>query len=402
VAASFTGARDRPASEGRRVADVSTQISTALLTQAVPTGGTVILSSDLGRTEKDAAHPPRQYDTAYAVSVVQPLLRGGRVYVATRPIRDAEFDVRVQEAQLQAEILGVTAQTKAAYYNALLVEKIIGVTQDAIARDEDLIEASQALFKAGLVTKRDVYSAEISRADDLVKLARARGELESARNALRDVLGIPIGSDIALRDRNIAFEPVTLALDAWIAMGFQRRPEILGLNETLKKSALNIRVAQNTLLPQVDAIGSYGRAETASTFQKSNSLRGDMWTAGVLFSYPLGNVAARSELARARIEHSRFERELVQQKRLVELQVRAAVIKLDTSLDKMKPLATGVEQAEGKLEIAKARFALGVTTNLDVTDAQEKLLDAETDLLRAVVDYDIGLAELEASIAGPI
>ena len=105
---------------------------------------------------------------------------------------------------------------------------------------------------------------------------------------------------------------------------------------------------------------------------------------------------------RARIEHARFETQLVQTKRLVELQVRTAEIRLRTSLERMKPLAVSVEQAEGKLEIAQARFALGQATNKDVTDAQEDIRDGESDLLRSIVDYDIGLAELEASIAGQI
>jgi len=45
---------------------------------------------------------------------------------------------------------------------------------------------------------------------------------------------------------------------------------------------------------------------------------------------------------------------------------------------------------------------LGQATNFDITDAQEKLLSVETSLLGAIVDYNIALAQLEASIAGPI
>ena len=58
--------------------------------------------------------------------------------------------------------------------------------------------------------------------------------------------------------------------------------------------------------------------------------------------------------------------------------------------------------SEGKLEIAKSRFALGVATNLDITDSQKDLLDAEIDLLESIRDYNIGLAELERSVGGPI
>ena len=393
---------DRIILDGRRISDTSIRTPTAFVSENIPTGASIAVESFFRRTDTAGGRPPREFLANYTVSIVQPLLRGGRIYVATRPIKDAEYDWRIAAAQLQADILTVMALTKAAYYNAVLADLIIDVAQDALARDEALIEASNALFKARLVTKRDVYSAEIIRAQDTETLARAEGNRQLAQNALSDVLGVPIGTETQVRHEAIDFQPIPSDLETWIALANERRPEIMAADEALKKSWLNVRVAQNGLLPNVDLTAAYGRAQTGTSVGRALDFRGDEWTAGLLFSYPLGNVAARSLLSRARIEHARFETQLVQTKRLVELQVRTAEIRLRTSLERMKPLAVSVEQAEGKLEIAQARFALGQATNKDVTDAQEDIRDGEIDLLRSIVDYDIGLAELEASIAGQI
>jgi OMF family outer membrane factor len=113
-------------------------------------------------------------------------------------------------------------------------------------------------------------------------------------------------------------------------------------------------------------------------------------------------VAARSALTRAELEQKRLQQELVHLKRQIELDVRTAVIKLRRSVERMRVLRVGIEQVQGKLEVAQGRFALGEASNLDITDAQQDLLEAQTDLLTATADYNIGLAELEASIAGPI
>jgi outer membrane protein TolC len=180
------------------------------------------------------------------------------------------------------------------------------------------------------------------------------------------------------------------------------RPEILAVEERLGQSALDIRVAHNTTLPQLDLVAAYGKVHRARTFERSLDLRGEAWSAGLVFSVPLGNVAARSALSRAEIEQKRLQQELMQLKRQIELEVRAAVIKLRRSVERMRVLSVGIEQAQGKLEVAQARFALGQATNFDITDAQQDLLDAQTDLLTATADYNIGLAELEASIARPI
>jgi len=322
--------------------------------------------------------------------------------VATRPIRDAEFDLRVAEAQLRAEVLRVASRTKSAYYNVLLAEMVIEVTEVAIQRDKTLVEASQALFDARLVTKRDVFSAELSLAQDSARLVNARADLELARTTLLEIIGLPLGTGFFLLDREVSFEPVPLELERWIATAIKNRPEIVDLEERLAKRLLNIKVARNSLLPQLDLTASYGRSQSASTFGKTLDLAGDVWSAGLVLSVPIGNVAATSALAQAEIEYSRLQEQLAQTKRQIELEVRVTVTKLQKSLQRMETLKVAIDQAKGKLEVGKAQFVLGQATNLDITDALQALLNSETDLLTAIVDYNIGLAELEARIGGPL
>lgn len=373
------------------------------IAEDVPTGATVTLSGDLtGREQTGSESLPRRFRSDLLITLVQPLLRGGGIVVVTRPIQDAEFDLRIEEARLQADILRVTANIKSAYYNMVLAEKIINVTEEAVQRDKTLLEASQALFEGGLVTKRDVFSAEIILAQDSARLVSAQSNLESAKNRLLDVLGLPFATEVILLDTDISFQPVPLALDRWIQTAIARRPETLEIQEELGKSLLNIRVERNDVLPRLDLVASYERFEGEATFGGAFDFTGEAWNAGLVFSVPIGNVAARSALTRAQIEHTRLQQRFLQTKRQIELEVRDAVIKLRRSLERMSVLIAGVEQAQGKLEFARARFALGLATNLDITDAQEDLLDAETDLLSAIVDYNVGLAELEARIAGPI
>jgi outer membrane protein TolC len=118
-------------------------------------------------------------------------------------------------------------------------------------------------------------------------------------------------------------------------------------------------VAKNTLFPQVDLVGSYERSESDSTFGKSTDLDGEAWSAGLTFSVPIGNVAAKSDLIRAEREHALLQEELLQTKRQIELEVRANVIRLRRNLERIKPLQVEIEQAKSKLEVARARFALG-------------------------------------------
>jgi outer membrane protein len=366
------------------------------LHQEVPTGGAVIVSGNwLDDKVVDAGANPLSSSNLVAVEVRQPLLRGGRVYVARRFIRDAEYDLEIQEALLAADVLDVTAQTKIAYYNAVLSERLIEIVKAAIQRDKALVEASNALFEAGRVTKRDVVSAEIQLSKDRIRLASRLAEQEIAQNLLRDVLGTPIGVSLSVSDRNIPFRPIGLQLDAWIESAFENRPELLAIRKSIEKAELETRIRKNDTLPIVDFLGSYQQ-----DYRSNNS--GSGWQVGGLVEVPLGNVAAQRRLSAAKAKQSRIEREYAQSQREIELEVREIEIRLRESIRRMRDLIRGVEQARAKREIAVARFELGRADNFDITDADEDIVSAESDLLRAVVDYASNIALLETRIASPI
>jgi outer membrane protein TolC len=398
VGYSLNASRERPTLEGVPLGVLSTQSVQPFVKETLPTSTTLVLSGDLQRDETQNSGSLEQFNSAVTLSLIQPLLRGGRTYVAMKPVKDAEFDFGVADEGFKSAILKVTARAKSAYYGVLLAEKVIEATDAAIGRDKTLIEASQALFKARLVTKRDVFSAELVLAQDSARLVSAKADLENARNALLDVLGLPIGTGVQLLDREVTFEPVPVEIDRWIELAMKQRPEILALAQRLAKSSLNVQVANNGVLPQLDLVGSYGRAEISSRLGKSFEFSGDVWTAGLVFSIPIGNAAAKATLAQAELEQASLRNSLEQTRRQIQLEVRAAAIKLEKSVERMKSLTLAIEQAKGKLEVGRAQFALGQVTNLDITDAQQSLLSAETDLLTAIVDYKIGLAELEAAV----
>jgi outer membrane protein TolC len=284
----------------------------------------------------------------------------------------------------------------------VLAARLIDVSEKAVERDRSLIEASRALFQAGRGSKRDVVSAEIRLSDDLASLARRRGALERAQLVLRDVLGLPIGEYLAPAEATVPFFPIEFRLERWIDQALRKRPEIRAVLVRLEQSALDVRVAANTVLPKLDAVGLYRRHDFGTSSRKAFGWDSQSWAAGLEFEIPFGNVAARERLESARLRHRRVERELTNVGRSIEVEVRNEVIGLQQNLENLKAQAAKVEQARSKLEIARVRFERGLANNLDITDSQTDLVDAESDLLAAIVDYTNGLARLEASVAGPL
>jgi outer membrane protein TolC len=378
------------------------ELAQVFLRQELPTGARLTLGVDAIRESGDDFGGDDMIEGGAQIELRQPLLRGGRIYVATAPIQDAEYTLGILESQLRAQMLQVTAEAKEAYYNTILAERLIEVSEQAIARDRELIEASQALFRAGRASRRDIVSAEIELSDNLSDLAERRAALDLAQLALRDVLGLGIGEYLKPADPTIPFEPVKLRLGAWIEYALSARPEIRAILYRLQQSELRVRVAGNAVLPKLDLVGVFRREDADTSSSRVWGFGSQFWVAGFEFEVPFGNVAARERLRAAALDYARVERELENQRRLIELEVRAEEVSLRENLEELDAQTDKVEQARQKLEIAQVRYQRGIADNFDVTDAQQDLVDAESDLLGAIVDYTNGLARLEARIAGPL
>src|SRR5262245_24673613 len=192
------------------------EVAQVTVSQQLPTGALLTVGMDGVRDSGDQFNGNDLIQSGAQIELRQPLLRGGRIYVATAPIHDAEYTLGIFESRLRAQVLLVTADAKQAYYNTILAERLIQVSEQAIGRDHRLIEASEALYRAGRASQRDIVSAQIQLSDDLSDLAQRRASLDVAQLALRDVLGLAIGEYLKPADSSIPFEPVKIRVGTWI------------------------------------------------------------------------------------------------------------------------------------------------------------------------------------------
>ena len=381
------------------------QEAQAILRQEVPTGGQVSVGVGYAREFKNEFNENLDDPSlssnlesmselgGLGIEIRQPLLKGGRIFVARREILDAEYDNAIRRAQLRAEILNVTAETKTAYYKVIQALRQIEVIEQALARDAQLVRASDALFEAGRVSKVDLYSAEISLSTDQARLATARADLEIVQNDLRKVVGLPVNVELEVTDRTIPFEPLKIELDSWIERALESRPEMAVMRSRLEKAELAVRVSKNSTLPTLDLRGG---------FQPGFDWESWNWNAGVGFEYAIGNVAAESRLGRSRARQAETRQEYRREKRSIELEVRALEIRLREAIERLKSLILQVETARSKGEIARGRFEMGLASNFDITEADAELVRSESLLLAALVEYASNRALMEASIGGPL
>jgi outer membrane protein TolC len=217
------------------------------------------------------------------------------------------------------------------------------------------------------------------------------------------------------------FAPATVDLDAATRNALERRTDLQQARKTLEATDVNIRFLRNETLPELSASVDYGLSALGGVqFVRApgiglapgevigeerrgfGSVLGDLltndfpaWTVSLNFSYPLGRSPQQANLARTRLERTRTETQVRNQELQVVTQVRQAARQVLTNQQRVQTTRAARELNERRLEAEQRKFAAGTSTNFLVFQAQRDLAVARNNELRAILDYNQSLVDLE-------
>jgi outer membrane protein TolC len=367
------------------------------LSERMPLGGSIRFAHRLTRTSNEADPFIDSPSPIWTISFTQPILKGFGYSIAYSDVKLANLDFQTEQYRLKEVILNTIFLVKAAYFEILGRKQAIASTEAAIERDQKLKEVSQAKVEAKLATRRDVLSAEIILQQDFAELLDARNDYHDALDILKDEMGIDIQRDIHLAVDELDFEPLEIEEERWIGIALENNVSIKLQEALLRRAAFFTKLTGNSRLPDLTLEGSYSRSDGGYLFreERSNQLLGR-----VTLSYPLFNYNARAEHQRAWLEEKKRERVEEDVRREILRRIRSISRTLVKTTERIRILIKNIEAAREKITFATTMFNLGRASNLDVTDAQKDLLQAEVDYAVELAEYYIEQARLEELLGG--
>lgn len=390
---------------------------TATMLQRLPFGSLIGVNYTLNHAKLE----PDRHDTPnylFGVTFTQPLLRGGGWRAGTSEVRSARFDSRIAASELRSRELFVREQAKTAYYETLRNLRLIEVSEQAIARDSQLVALSQSKLDTGLGTKRDVLSAQIQMEQDRGTLVDTQTAFDEALDFLSRVMGISLGGhELRLAAAPVLHEPIPIEEAQWVEKATRDNPILNAARLAVDRNQHLMKVAKNARLPQLDLTFGWTRVNDPDFNElriEENIIRlaqGDSvkdyrttgfkgFTGGVLLTVPLGNKILGNQYRQAELVYRQAYYLAREAENRTVNEVRTAVRALRNNVERLSILEKSIEGARNKLEFANVNFALGRASNLDITDAQKDLVDAETDYVNEVIDYKIQVARIEQLLGG--
>ena len=294
--------------------------------------------------------------------------------------------------QTRADILLATGQ---AYFGVLRAQAVLQVARQTVEERQLVADQVSALAKSNLKSTLDVTFANVNLADAKLLLLQSESTFEEGQTQLATVLGLPGGTRF-----DLAEEPIPEALpdepDGLVQQALQNRPEIKGLH--LEQSAAEkLASAERGLnYPYVGITGTAGVVPSGAVQVPEH-----YGAIGVSINVPIFN----GGLFKARETEAGFQSQAVKQRVSdLELQigrdVRLAYLNERTARSRVALSKQMLDQAQFSLDLAQSRYTLGLSSIVELSQAQLNLTTAritaasakyDWQAFRLNVDFQIGM-----------
>ena len=358
--------------------------------------------------------------TSMNFTVQQPLLRNRGLFPNRAPIVIARRNLRTSHANFETQVSDAVQRAVNQYWAVVQARENLKVQQRALELSEATYARNKRELELGAIPPHDIYRSESQVATRRVQVIQAEYDLKQIEDDFRRTIGADLDDFIRALDLDLTESPQTLSeepvLDATQALerAMARRPELEAARQQLANDDDGIRLAHNSLQPDLNLSGFYqssgrGGNEIDTSVQPpvvvdpgglSDALgqlgRFDFPSYGFTVSLrlPIRNRNAEAEMGNALVAKRRSLYQMRQREQAVLLEVRNAVHELEKAKLSVAASRIARDLSQKNLEAETRKYELGVTTIFFVLDAQTQLANAEVALVQAEISYQRALTGL--------
>jgi outer membrane protein len=314
----------------------------------------------------------------------------------TNLVASARLQAQAENQNALATKEDILLAVDQAFYNTLQSRAVLRVAEQTVASRQLTADQVSALTQSKLKSGLDLSFANVNLAQAKLLLLDAQNNYKSAQASLSAVLGYQTLQNFELVEDTTSLTPPPLAPDPLIAEAFAQRPEILAL-EFEAQSAEKYRKAERDLLfPTISALGAFGGAPVRDDHVAS-------WygAAGVNVEIPVFNGFLFSAKEREADLRAQAVRErLLDLRNSISRDVRTSWLNANTAYQRVDVSRQLLDEANQALSLADTRYRLGLSSIVELSQAQLQQTQAEISSVTAGYDYRLALSVLRYQTTG--
>lgn len=288
----------------------------------------------------------------------------------------------------------IVLSIKQAYYIYLGSQALVRVRQDTVRSRELLVRQARGFYEVGTRARIDVARAEANLYSAQADLIAAENGVKIAWVTLRNAMGSP-----RLPEQPVAVDSpeveISMNLAEARARAFDARTELKSFDAQRRASDQLIAVARRSHLPDIIFDASYGRRHVSDQRGLNTFPLQPTWSVQLSLNIPIFDgfrTTNRVEETLHNYYNVKFQEE--ERRQLIALDVEQSYLRVVETQERIKATDSAAQAAKENLDLAQGRYAVGVGSIIEVTDAETLYTDAQTTYIRTVYDYKIADAQL--------
>ena len=324
-----------------------------------------------------------------SVSLNQNLLDFGKT---SEQVDISKYNLESSRSDLNTTQDAVILSVKQAYYGVLKAKRDRDVAADVLKQFQLHLDQAKGFYDVGTKARIDVIKAEVDLSNAKLSLINAENALKIAWVTLSNVMGTTDTPEYTIED-NLLFQHYAITAEEAMARAFENRSDLKSIVAKRQAADTNISLARSGYYPVLSGFANYNWAgETTSTLDHS-------WNAGVLLTVPLFSgfltvhqaAEAKSNLYILKANEDTLRQQII-------LDVRQAYLNLQAAEASIATAELASAQAKENLDLANGRYAAGVGSPIEVSDAFATYVTAQANYTSALSNYKIAQATIEKSI----
>ena len=291
----------------------------------------------------------------------------------------------VDVAGLDAEVTKRDTMATAGliYLETLRAKAAVDARTADVALNKELLRLAAERKSAGMATSLDVTRAKVQLENARQRLLVAENERDRAKLNLIRAMGLSFEVKLVLTDEMKMVNVSDQSIGEALQVAKEHRTELKAQQNRERLASLSLSSVTNERVPTIQALGDVGMIGN----QIPNALTTD--NVQVLMRVPIfdgGMREARISESRSLLRQEAIRTQDVQYQ--VGLEVRDALITMSSAKQQVAVAEEGLKLSLTELELSRERFAVGVATNIEVTDAQTRVAQARDNLIEGLFTFN--------------
>ena len=305
-------------------------------------------------------------------------------------IQAAALNARAQHEGINYSRADLLLRTDAAFLAVLRTRALLSVARETVKTRQDVAEQVNALFQSKLKSSLDLSFANVNVADAKLLLSAAGNDVRSAEAELSRLLVTPTDTRFDLADPPSDQTPPSDS-STFIQGALQRRPDLIQRRLQVQSSQTFAHAERLLTRPSLDLLGSAGYVPAGEA-----QIPGRYGAIGMNVNVPIFNGGLfRSRQFEAESRAAAEEKSVQDLELEIKRDVHIAWLNATNAFERLGLTQQLLDQARLALDLAQARYNLGVSSIVELSQSQLQYTSAELARARSQYDYSAQLSILK-------